>query len=199
MSHQSLYNENELLSLLKKGDQEAFAQLYHLYSERLFLNLLKLVKSEQVAEELLQDIFILIWEKRQIIEIQQSFRSYIFRIGENKVSDFFRKAKRDKNLYAQIKAGTSEQYTHIEEALLSRENSELLRKAIEILPPQRKQIFELCKLQGRSYNEVSQQLGISTSTINDHIVKATKAIREFIYSKGYSAAFIIFILVKGIQ
>lgn len=194
------YNEKELLSRLRQGDQEAFTQLYHLYSERLYRNLLALVKSEQLAEEILQDIFVQFWEKRATIDIQSSFRSYLFRIGENKVHDFYRKARRDQKLHAYIKAAASEQYTHIEEALLSRENAGLLQQAIDTLPPQRRQVFEYCKLQGRSYREVSELLGISTSTINDHIVKATRDIRQFIYANQKIAmALFLFSLGKDIR
>jgi RNA polymerase sigma-70 factor (family 1) len=176
------HNDHLLLSLLKQGDQEAFAQLYRLYSEQLYKNLLKLIKSEELAGEILQEIFIQLWEKRQTIDIQFSFRSYLFRMGENKVYDFYRKLKRDQKLFAYIKATATEHYTHIEEALLSRENVLLLQEAINVLPPQRRLIFDYCKIQGKSYAEVSEILGISTSTINDHIVKATRAIRQFIYT-----------------
>src|SRR5438045_8987136 len=156
-----------LLSRLQNGDKEAFTQLYTLYSEQLYKNVIRLVKSEQMAEEIVQDVFTLIWEKRKVIDIHQSFRSYLYKIGENKVIDFFRKARRDKDLYIQVKKIATEQYTHIEEELLSRENSKFLKKAIASLSPQRKQIFELCKIEGRSYKKVRHLLAISTSTIND--------------------------------
>lgn len=194
------HNEKELLTLLKKGQQDAFTQLYHLYSERIYLNILKLVKQEQVAQEILQDIFIIVWEKRDTIDIQSSFRSYLFRIGENKVIDFYRKARRDQNLYAYIKAVATEHYTHIEEALLNRENAELLQKAVNSLPAQRKQVFELCKLQGKSYQEVSEALGISPSTVNDHIVKATRAIRQYIYAnREINTALLLFSVFQHIK
>lgn len=151
-----------------------------MYSQRLYANLVKLVKSSAVAEEMLQDIFVLIWEKRRTIEINTSFRAYLFRIGENKVYDFFRRLKRDEQLYSYVRTTAAQQYTHIEESLLRQENNTLLHTAIGQLPPQRRQVFELCKLQGKSYQEVSALLGISTSTINDHIVKATRSIRQFL-------------------
>jgi len=179
-----IHPEKEWLQRLREDDQTAFTQLYHLYSARLYGNLLKLVKSPEAAEELLQDIFILVWEKRHTIEIHTSFRSYLFRIGENKVYDFFRKLRLDKNMYAHVKATASSQYTHIEEALLTQENARLLQAAVETLPPQRRQVFELCKIQGKTYQEASGLLGISVSTINDHIVKATRSIRQFMYTHG---------------
>lgn len=172
------YDEQELLSLLRTGDKTAFTKIYELYSKKLFLNINGLVKIQEVAEEILQEIFILIWEKRETILINQSFKAYLFRIAENKVTDFFRKLKRDKILFEHVKEISSSVYTHIEETLLSNESSSVFRKAIESLPPQRRQVFCLCKIEGRSYNEVSSLLGISTSTINDHIVKATRTVRE---------------------
>ena len=181
------YNEQQLLNGLRQGDQSCFDRLYHLYSERLYVNLLKLVKHPETAEEILQDIFIQVWEKRDTIEIHTSIRAYLFRIGENKVFDFYRKVRRDKLLYANVKATASEQYTHIEETLLFRENEQLLHAAVASLPPQRRQIFELCKLQGQTYEQVSNLLGISTSTVNDHIVKATRSVRQYFYSHDNTA------------
>jgi RNA polymerase sigma-70 factor (family 1) len=191
--------DKTLIARFQAGDKVAFTQLYELYSRRLYLNLVKMVKSEEVATEILQDIFVIIWEKRASIEIQQSFHAYLFRIGENKVIDFFRRAKRDKEMFSRIKKIASEHYSYIEEDIISREDAEILKKAIDILPPQRKQVFELCKLQGKTYSEVSSQLGVSTSTINDHIVKGTKTIREFLYrNKQYSTSLLIFILFKDL-
>lgn len=191
--------DKTLITRFQNGDKDAFTQLYATYSRQLYLNLVRLVKSEELAAELLQDVFIAIWEKRDSIEIQQSFRAYLFRIGENKVTDLFRRARRDKILLSKIKKIASEHYSYIEEDMIAREDAAILKKAIETLPPQRRQIFELCKLQGKTYSEVSLQLGISTSTINDHIVKGTKSVREFLYSnKQYSASLLLFILLKDI-
>jgi RNA polymerase sigma-70 factor (ECF subfamily) len=71
---------------------------------------------------------------------------------------------------------------HIEEMLLTKESAAILQQAIESLPAQRQQVFRFCKLEGKSYKEVSEILGISVSTISDHIVKGTKAIRSYLES-----------------
>jgi RNA polymerase sigma-70 factor (family 1) len=187
--------EQEWLARVKLGDQQAFAELYRAYSDKLYRSLLRLVKSELMAEELLQDIFVQFWEKRGTIDIHSGLQAYLLRIGENKVFDFYRKLKRDQKLLAVIKAAASENYTPNEDNLLSGENTQLLRRAIETLPPQRRQVFEYCKLQGRSYQETSELLGISTSTINDHIVKATKSIRQFIYAHQKATALLLILSV----
>ena len=172
-------DEKELLVQLRNGNEEAFEKIYKLYSTRLYGNLLKLVKSETEAQEILQDVFLKIWENRQNIDLEKSFRSYLFKIAENKVVDFFRKAARDKKREAQLISLATNEYVQVQEMMQSDEKSAILQKAIDSLPPQRQQVFRLCKLEGKSYKEVSEQLGISVSTISDHIVKATKSIRSY--------------------
>ena len=172
-------DEKELLLLLLKGNEQAFEKIYKLYSARLYGNLLKLVKSEAEAQEILQDVFLKIWENRQSIDMEKSFRSYLFKIAENKVYDFFRKVARDKKREAQLISLATNEYVPVGELLQSDEKTAMLEKAIDALPPQRQQVFKLCKLEGRSYKEVSELLGISVSTISDHIVKATKSIRDY--------------------
>ncbi len=181
-----LQDEQLLLNGLQSGDKEAFAEIYRLYSSRLFGNLQQLVKSKEVAEEILQDIFVSLWEKSHTIQIHTSLRSYLFRIAENRVYDFFRNVQRDQTRYALLKSITTEAYSHIEETLLAKENETLLWQAIATLPPQRQLIFKRCKIEGKSYQEVSKELGISTSTINDHIVKATRSLRDFIAANHQS-------------
>lgn len=188
------YSDSELLELLQNGNKEAFTQLYCTYSERLYHILLRMVKSPDIAEELLQDVFIRIWEKRATINVHSSLGAYLNKIGENIVYDFFRKAARDRSLYAQL-----ENYMELvtEPATAPADGDEdLLHKAIEELPPQRRQVFRLCKLEGQSYQQVSLLLGISVSTVNDHIVKATKTLQKNISRRIVSIA--VCMLLHGI-
>jgi RNA polymerase sigma factor (sigma-70 family) len=76
-------------------------------------------------------------------------------------------------------ASAAVNYDRIEELLSGEQNLQVLHRAIEDLPPQRQQVFRLCKLEGKTYREVSELLGISESTISDHIVKGTKFIRAY--------------------
>ena len=171
-------NEKDWVSLLIEGDELAFEKLYRLYSERLLAYLIKLLKSEDMACEVLHEVFIKLWNNRQHIDATQSFRSYLFRIAENCVYDFFRKAARDKKLQTILIHSACEDYNPIEEAVYLKERSQLLQEAIDALPPKRRQVFHMVKIEERSYEEVSHMLHVSVSTVNDHIVKATKSIRE---------------------
>jgi RNA polymerase sigma-70 factor (ECF subfamily) len=180
-------DEKTILSELIEGSEYAFEQIYRLYSPRLFNRLLKLVKIEAQAEEILQDAFLKIWEQRKSIDPEKSFRSFLFKIAENKVYDFFRKVTRDKNLESKLIALAADNHTIIKSYMLGDENMAILQKAIADLPPQRQQVFHLCKLEGKSYKEASEMLGISVSTISDHIVKGTKSIRDYFDNRGIRA------------
>lgn len=190
------YTDQQLLLAIKNGDREAFTALYHRHSVMLYKNLLILVKSSQIADEVLQDLFVKVWEKRATIQINGNLADYLYRIGENLVYDFFRSAARDRQLKEQLNY-----YLATDSALLLDEpieNEALLVKAIDELPPQRRRIFRLCKIEGKSYQEVSSLLGISVSTVNDHIVKATKAIQKRMTQETLTY-FIFLILLQGLD
>ena len=174
-----LLTENELIELLKNSDKKAFEQLYHNYKLRIYGNLIKMVKSEEIAKEILQDLFVKIWTGRQNLDPERSFRSYLFKISENLVYDFFRKAAVNKKLEAYLVSVAAPTESTVEQHIYYKEGSYVLAKAIEQLPPKRKQVYILCKVEGKSYEEASQILGVSISTINEHIVKASQAVRKY--------------------
>jgi RNA polymerase sigma-70 factor (family 1) len=175
---ESTQQENEILIRLKQGDSQALAEIYRLYNPRLYGRILLLVKSVPQTEEILQDVFIKVWEYRASINIEKSFGAFLFKIAENKVYDFFRKVIRNKKLEAEYIALATIDYMALQEFTEDDEKAVLLETVIKALPPQRQQVFRLCKMEGMSYKEVSEYLGISLSTISDHMVKATKAIRS---------------------
>lgn len=191
MHFYSELDEKQLLVLLRQGDKRSFGELYQRYSPRIYGNLKKLLKSDYLTEELLQDVFVKVWDKRQDLDPERSFRSYLFRIAENQVYDFFRKAARDKRLEAYLVNAASEFYSHVEESLYRKESAAMINKAIAQLPPKRRHIFTLCKLEGRSYEEVSLLLGVSTSTINDHVVKASRTVRDYLLLSKDMAVIVI--------
>ncbi|RYZ38092.1 MAG: RNA polymerase sigma-70 factor, partial [Sphingobacteriales bacterium] len=164
---------------------------YNTYSERLYYNILSLVKDRDTAEELVQDVFSKIWKNREKISIEKSFSSYLYTSSRNRVFDFFKQLRRNHELYARIQAIAAEHYSHIEESLLARENEELLHRAIETLPPQRRRAFELCKIEGMSYRQASEVMGISMSTVKEHMSTALDAIRSYITKHSEIAAGLI--------
>lgn len=192
MDTASSHNEKELLEELRRDSEPAFTQLYRNYSLPLYYNILSLVKDAHTAEELVQDIFSRIWKQRHHINIEKSFSAYLFVMSRNRVFDFFRQVTRDQQLYSGLKAIASEHYDHIEQALFARENADLLRKAIDTLPPQRRRAFELCKMEGLSYRQASEEMGVSLSTLKDHMVNALETIRLYISKNMEIAGTLVF-------
>ncbi len=191
-----MYQENETALLLRvqQGDVNAFEELYYLYNNRLYGNIFKLVKSSNVAEELLQDVFQRVWEYRTKIDPEKNFKSYIFTIAQHLVFDYFNKASRQKivELYMQH---IDSQKVGCEYLLEEKEIAHILNEAIQQLPPQRKLVYTLCKVEGKSYEDVSRNLGISMSTISDHIVKATRSIKAYYLSKDVAYNAIVLLLL----
>ena len=179
--------EFELLKRLQSEDQQAFEVLYQNYSHEIYRKLVKMVKNITLAEELTQDVFVKLWNKREVIHIDKPFRYYLLTLTNNIVVDFYRKAARERKFQDEIIAASTELYNPTEDQIYYKESKELMDNAIDSLPAQQKLVFTLCKIEGKSYEEVSKLLGISTSTISNHIVKATKSIKIYFFNqkKGF--------------
>ena len=182
-----LDHELEFVKRLQSGDQLAFEALYHTYSKEIYRKLIKMVKDVTLAEELTQDVFVKIWNKREVITIEKPFRHYLLTLANNIVNDFYRKVARERRLQDEIIAASTELYNPTEDQIYYKESKELMDAAIDSLPTQQRLVFQLCKIEGKSYEEVSNLLGISTSTISNHIVKGTKTIKLYFFSqkKGF--------------
>jgi len=172
-------DEKALLIRLRDGNYEAFEEVYDRYYRQLTGNLMKLLKNRDLVGEALQEIFMRLWNNRQNVDPEKPIKAYLFRIGENLVYDAFRRASRDEKMRDYFMAFTTEAYEHIEKTLFEQENRKMLYDAIEQLPPQRKRVYRLCKLEEKSYKEISEMLGISTAAVNDHVTKANAFLKEY--------------------
>ena len=114
-------DEKHLLEQLRAGNHDAFAEIYHRYKLRLAGNLLRMLKSPELVEELLQELFVRLWVRRKQIDPAQPIKAYLFRIGENLMRDTFRKAAKDKRMQQHLLTAVSEIYYHVEESLVSSE------------------------------------------------------------------------------
>ncbi|MES2274975.1 MAG: sigma-70 family RNA polymerase sigma factor [Bacteroidota bacterium] len=181
-----------LLKQLQNGSEHAFTILYDQFSKSIYRNILRLVRDEDIAQELLQDLFLKIWEIKSNIKLEGSFKSFLYKVAGNMVYMHFRKIAKDNRMIEKLINAYVDHETEGPETILSDENIDLLQIAIGTLPPQRKHIYTLCKLEGKSYEEVSDLLGISTSTISDHIVKANKTVKQyFLLNKNTAIVFIL--------
>ncbi|SEM04610.1 RNA polymerase sigma-70 factor, ECF subfamily [bacterium A37T11] len=192
-------DEKDTLHRLREGDYAAFNLIYDTYKRQLAKNLLRLLKDNDMADEALQDLFMKLWENREKIDPEQPIKAYLFRIAENLVYDRFRKASRDKEMRKHFLNTATELYSHIEEKLFDAENRTLLYKAIDQLPPKRREVVILCKIDGLSYEEAAQQLGVSVNAINDHIKKANAFFKQYFNpNTGLGLIVLVSAILQGI-
>lgn len=176
------HDDNLKLALLelKQGSQSAFNLIYAFYVKKLYSKVYSIVKDEAKAEELIQDLFLKVWQKREEINVSLSFQAFLYTVAQNLVYDYLRKAASDRRIAAHLLLNSVNYYMHTEEALSEKETSRILHIALNRLSPQQRQVFTLCKLEGKSYEEAAKILGITTATVNSHIVKASRFIRTYL-------------------
>lgn len=175
-------SEAGLFAGLRDGDQDAYLEIYNKYHARLYHYILKYVKVPELAEDVLHDIFLKLWEVRAQIKPELAGTGYLYRISRNYIFKLMKKIATDEELRRRVVTAISELAAEgSDETLEWREYSGLLNHAIEHLPPQRRKIFQLCRMEGKSYKEAAEILGISHNTVKEHMVHAMKFIKEYFY------------------
>lgn len=173
-----IYNERELLQLVANGDMPAFRQLFDAYKNRLYAAALKITRSEYAAEELVQEIFMALWEGRASLHAVDNPPAYIFTVAYNKTFRYLKKKSADSNFLRSLVQITTEEHSATEEWLDVRESAELIRQAVDQLPPQRQLIYRLSREKGLSHEEIARQLNISPLTVKKQISLALQGIRS---------------------
>jgi len=188
-------SDAELVALLKTGNVAAFTSLYNKYSMKMYINMFKMVKDEQVVEEMVQVLFSRIWQQRETITYESDFASYLYRAGSNLVCDFYRKLKSDRKMMTHFKSSITEHYSHIEEQIFFKESTQLLEQALAGLSPQQRHVYQLCKIEGCSYKETAARLGISTHTVKEYLCKARQLVTAFMSANMEKIAILAFFLI----
>lgn len=171
--------QKDLLVKLSHGDEQAFNLLYKAYSRPLYYRVLRMVKNPDIADELLQELFIKLWDKRVTLDTEKSFQSYMYTVAQHMVYNHFRKVSNNHLLIQSLMVSSADHYLDGQELLENKETGKMLQKAIDQLPPQRKQVFRLCKIEGRSYEEAAHIMGISTATVNSHMTKSLQSVKAY--------------------
>lgn len=188
------YYEQSVILRLQKGDSDAFLELYNQYHPALYHYVLRFVKSPAIAEDVLQDVFLKVWEIRSRIDAQLSFKAYLYRICRNSVFKLLKKMAVDENLRLQVMQHFAQSIADADLKVLWQQYEEILQAAIDALSPQRKRVFRLCREEQKSYEQVANELGISRNTVKEHMVLAMKQIREHFEQYGDTPAGFMFLL-----
>ncbi|HRP57368.1 RNA polymerase sigma-70 factor [Agriterribacter sp.] len=190
MANNPLHTEAWLLDQLKNGSEAAFTQLYDRYHRGIYAYLLGFVKVSSLAEDLVHEVFMKIWEARERMEITTSFSAYLYRISRNKAIDALKKIAKDATLRKEVLEWMDPCTTDPENDRLNRYEA-LYRDAVAALTPQRRKTFILCKEKGKTYEEAALELGISRNTVKEHMVQSLRFLRAYFAEKEQLTLLII--------
>lgn len=185
---------------MQEGDEEAFTALYRHYSPQLYMNIIGMVRDPLLAEEIVQELFIKIWQKKESKSINENFSGYLYRCAQHLVHDFFRRLQRDRLLLDQFRVLVELNSASLDGSLNDQSSANIVEKAIGQLSPQQKRVYELVRVQGFTYKKAAQIMGISPLTIKEYIVSANKSIKNYVLSrKGNALGLFILIVFFAIQ
>lgn len=194
-------NLEHLVQKLKNGEENAYVSLFKKYYSSLCAYSRRYVGRKDIAEEIVSETFFYIWENRKNLQIHSSIKSYLFQAVANNSLSFLRKLKKEEKIddyFTDTKKENigffevSENIT--EQSLLLHELSDRIEDAVSHLPPQQQKVFRLKRFDGKKNKEIAQEMGLAVKTVEMHISKAMKTLRENL--KDYLPAFILFILFR---
>lgn len=166
----------QLFSKLQRNDENAFSELFHRYYSGLCAFVFRYLRDEAITEELVQEVFVRMWEKRNELNIKTSVKSYLFRSVKNEMINRQQHEKVEQKYRKLIQQDENE--LSAEQVLPEVDLMKKIEASIEALPPKRKEIFKLSREKGMSYREIAELLDISVKTVEAQMGQALKQLRE---------------------
>lgn len=180
--------EKALFAKIKNSNEKAFEKLFHSYYGHLCLFASRIIQNDNAAEEIVQDFFVNLWEKRKQLSIKTSVKNYLFKSIKNLCLNFIQHNK-TKLRYAQtILSETTHNITD-DDSFTEINLSEKIEESINLLPTKRREIFRLSREKGLKYREIAEKLNISIKTVEAQMGLAIKTLRE--YLKDYNTFFLL--------
>ncbi len=181
MPVQNTFDIKVCFKTLAAGDAREFEFFFETYKKRVFGVALRLLKSEIDAEETVQEVFLSIWQSRTKLSEVLDPEAYLFTITYHTIYSQLRKISRNQHLVNSIAQRMEKQGQNTtEETMAAHESTRLIHEALGQLPAQQRTIYELNKLKGLSYQEISERMDISLHTVRNHLFVATKTIRTIL-------------------
>jgi RNA polymerase sigma-70 factor (ECF subfamily) len=157
----------------------AFDAIYEKFCKRIYAFIIRYVKSDADAEEIIQEVFLKIWENKDKIDVYSSFESYIFTISYNSTISLLRKRVSEKKYIEHLKAlQTTENVFEITDEVYYNELNSQIQSLLSELTPRQKEIFLLSREIGLTHDEIAKKLGISPNTVKNHIVTTLSFLRS---------------------
>lgn len=157
-----------------------FSEIFRQHEYRLYTLSFRLTKSDQSAKDIVQEVFLKLWEQRNRIHSIHNMEAWLYRLTENKIIDFLRKTSADDRLKRKIWDQLQEIVNESEQYVLAKEYNQIIQKAIDQLPPQRRLIYQMNKDGGMNYQQIANELKVSKHTIKNQLSSAVRSVRDFL-------------------
>lgn len=170
-------NDNILAARIKNSNREAFGLLYKRYRKIIYFFSLRFLRDPADAEEIVQIVFVSIWEHRYQIDEKKNIKSYIYRIAVNFIYNSLKK-KAIRNKYIENELQKSESYLNPYDEIFYNDLDERIGAVISTLPPQQQKIFSFRHFEGLSHEEIAHRLDISVRTVENQIYRVNMVLKE---------------------
>jgi RNA polymerase sigma-70 factor (ECF subfamily) len=172
------YSDEELIQEIKADNMFAFDVLYKKYCKKVYKFGYSILKSPEESENLMQDVFLNLWVNRHQIQKDSSVKSYVFTITYNSAISVIRKKAKESQFVEYLKSLQEISEEPVNVRLEYTELANTLDGIINALPPRQKEVYLLQRVEGLKYSEIAERLNISVNTIENHMSRALKTIRE---------------------
>lgn len=178
--------DSELVEKLRKGDVEAFDLVYKKYAGKLYAFSLKYLKSTEESEELVQSVFLKVWENQSNLKKETSFKSYLFTIAYNEVCNIFRRRINRQKFINETLAGNWESSDASEKQIDYQFVLEQVEQIIARLPEKQRIVFLKSRNEGKTSKEIATELELSPGTVDNYVSESIKFIRKNLQDKHFS-------------
>ena len=174
-----MINERTILNGISGGDEQAFRLLFNQYKNLVYSYALRVLKSHVSAEEVLHDIFLLIWQDNNLVRIE-NIEAYLRTITRNHVLKILRRQQLEERVNRKLSISWTDTHNDLEEKFLLKESRASLNEGINMLPPQQKLAYHLCHELGLKYSEAAEKMEISPFTVKTHMQHALRFLRKYL-------------------
>ncbi|MEM8967643.1 MAG: RNA polymerase sigma-70 factor [Bacteroidota bacterium] len=169
-----------IITRLKKGHQDAFRAIYDRYHQQIYGFSLKFTHSPEDAQEITQNIFYRLWQHRTKIDPQRPLEPYLYQIAKNENLKFLRKVAQDKSLRDQLYQQMNDSTPTAEQEMIFAEYTSIAQRAISLLPPKRKLVYEMAQQQGKTIREIASLMEITPQTARFQLTQAISFIKHYL-------------------
>jgi RNA polymerase sigma-70 factor (ECF subfamily) len=172
------YTDQDLITLLRKGDHEAFTEIYKRYWSVLYLHARHMLRQEDQARDVVQEVFTMMWNRHSEFQPTINLNAYLYKSVRNRILNIIRHGKIKENYLADLGDFVDREVAQTDELVRYNDLKRLIEKEISNMPPKMREVFEMSRREGLSHTEIGERLGISDLTVKKQVSKAVTILRK---------------------